>query len=405
MTPPDKTTAAIGARIAPVSLALILGYVVALCVMAATANGVVDAAGRPLGTDFSSFWSAGRLAASGAPEAVYDYARLHATQREAFGPAAPFYPFPYPPLFLVAAAALALLPYLPSLVLWQASTFALYLFALAKIVDARVPLVLLAGAAFPAVFVNLIHGQTGFLSAGLFSLGLLILDRRPALAGTLLGLIAFKPQFGLLLPFVLVATGRWRAAGAATATVAATAAGSWLLLGGEAWSAFLSGASVTRTVALEAGAAGWHKIMSAFAAARGFGAPSGVAYAVQACLSVMVAVLTVRTWRSDASHGSKAAALLAGSLLATPYALDYDMALLAPAIAFLVRDALRSGWRRGEAAILAFAFLAPLFARPVAEATSIPVGLLAIAGVFAVAVARGLSLPAPARTHAYAPGH
>ena len=57
--------------------------------------------------------------------------------------------------------------------------------------------------AFPAVFVNLGHGHNGFLTAALIGFALLWLDRRPVVAGILFGLLAYKPQFGLMIPLVL----------------------------------------------------------------------------------------------------------------------------------------------------------------------------------------------------------
>jgi hypothetical protein len=388
MTPIDRAPAAVASRLVPVSLALIVGYIVALVAMWLTSTNGLDAFGRPLGTDFSNVWAAGRLVLEGAPQAAYDVPLHAAEQAREFGTGAPFYGWHYPPMFLGLAAALATLPYLPALIVWQAATLPLYLAALFAILG-RSRHVLLAGLAFPAVFVNLTHGHNGFLTAGLFGLGLATLDRRPALAGALFGLLAYKPQFGLLLPLVLIGTGRWTATIAAAATALATAGASLLLFGPETWAGFFASAEFTRTIVLENGTTGWHKIMSAFAAARAVGAPVEFAYAVQAATTLAVAAVTLRLWRSEAPFGRKAAALLAGSLLVTPYALDYDLMLLAPAIAFLVRDALASGWRRGEVITLAAVGLSPLVARAIAEATLIPAGLLAVAALFSLAALSG----------------
>src|SRR6202023_3344335 len=76
-------------------------------------------------------------------------------------------------------------------------------------------------AAFPAIFVNLGHGQNGFLTAGLLGAALLSLPRRPLLSGILFGLLAYKPQFGLLIPIALLAGGQWRATISAGLTVVA----------------------------------------------------------------------------------------------------------------------------------------------------------------------------------------
>ena len=115
------------------------------------------------------------------------------------------------------------------------------------------PVWLLLAVAYPAVFVNLGHGHNGFLTAALMGGALVHLDRRPWLAGILFGLLAYKPQFGLMIPLVLVVTGRWRTIAAAAATVLALAAATTLVFGVDVWTAFLEGTRFTRIVVLEAG--------------------------------------------------------------------------------------------------------------------------------------------------------
>ncbi len=121
-------------RIRLVSLALIAAFAVALAYMAATAHGRNDAMGRPLGTDFSNVYAAGTYVLDGEPAAPFDPARQYAREQQIFGTATPFYGWHYPPFFLGVAAALALLPYVPALILWQAATLLLYLLAIRAIV-------------------------------------------------------------------------------------------------------------------------------------------------------------------------------------------------------------------------------------------------------------------------------
>src|SRR5207237_2691224 len=97
---------------------------------------------------------------------------------------------------------------------------------------------LLLALAYPAVFVNLGHGHNGFLTAALIGFALVNLDTRPILAGILFGLLAYKPQFGLMIPLVLFATGRWRAVVAAGATVGLLALAATLAFGFDTWHAF-----------------------------------------------------------------------------------------------------------------------------------------------------------------------
>src|SRR5579863_9754443 len=77
----------------------------------ALARGGLDAEGKPLGTDFLSFWTAARLALSGQAGAPYDVAAHWAAQKAAFGEKVGYSAFFYPPIFLLIVAPLALLPY------------------------------------------------------------------------------------------------------------------------------------------------------------------------------------------------------------------------------------------------------------------------------------------------------
>jgi hypothetical protein len=236
---------------------------------------------------------------------------------------------------------------------------------------------LLLALAFPAVFVNLGHGHNGFLTAALIGLALVHLDRRPIIAGILFGLLAYKPQFGLMIPLVLAATGRWRTMLAAAVTVAALALAVTLAFGIESWRAFFHSAGFTRLV-LEEGGPGWHMIQSVFSAVRMWGGPVLLAYAVQGIVMLGIAVALVFLWRSPAAFALKAAALCIATLLATPYSLDYDMMLLAPAIAFLAVDGIERGFSPYHKTALAALWLVPLVARSVAQATLVPLGAIAM---------------------------
>ena len=110
------------------------------------------------------------------------------------------------------------------------------------------------------------------------------------------------------------------------------------------WDAFLASAHFTRTVVLESGQTGWHKIQSVFAVVRMWGGPVPLAYAVQAAVTVALAAALIWLWRSRADFALKAAALIIAAILATPYSLDYDLTALAPAIAFLAAHGLRCGF-------------------------------------------------------------
>ena len=328
---------------------------------------LIDPNGKPIGTDFMTIWTAGKLALADEPAAAYDYARHHAVQRQALGwgedQETPYYGWHYPPFFMPVAVVLAVLPYGAALAAWSAATLSLYLAAIRAIVPYRHWL--LFALAFPAVFVNLAHGQSGFLTAGLLGLGLLMLEKRPLLSGILFGLLAYKPQLGLLLPLVLLADRRFLTFIAAALTTLTASLLSYVMFGAETWRAFVASVTVTRTVVLEQGAAGWEKMQSAFAAMRMLGADIDTAYAVQAAVSMCVAVAVIWVWRRPVAMPLKGAALVTGTLLATPYVFDYDFTLLALPIAWLSVEGLRTRFLDWEKIALFCVWLLPIVSRAI----------------------------------------
>jgi alpha-1,2-mannosyltransferase len=378
------------------TVALLIGFASALIFLAVTAHGVSDYKGRPLGTDFSDVYAAGTLANDGHGERAFDPPQQFAREQALFGKNTQFYGWHYPPFFLLIAAPLARLPYLPALILWQMATFALYLAALRPLMRGIGDRTwLLAAIAFPAAFVNLTHGHNGFLTAALIASALAVLDSKPLIAGICFGLLAYKPQFGVMIPLVLAATGRWRSFAAAAATVAVLALAVTAIFGTAVWPAFLASTHFTREVVLEQGNTGFYKIQTVFAWARMWNAPVALAYGAQALATVGAGVGLVVLWRSAASMAAKGAALCIAMLLATPYALDYDMMTFAPAIALLAAEGLNRGFKPYERVLLAVLWFAPIVSREIAEYTYIPFGVPVMLLAFVFIVRAGLSRAAP----------
>ena len=374
----------------------IIGAVLVLAVagLVLTSHGGIDRWDRPLGTDFSGVWVAGQEVRAGHAAQPYDNAAHAAAQAAAFGPSDSFLPWPYPPFFLAVAGALAALPYLVALAVWQGGTLALYLTGVARCLAgtslARRDIVV-AALAFPAVAINLLHGQNGFLSAGLLALGALMVPRRPVAAGILLGLLAYKPQLALALPVALLAGRHWRAIAAAVATMATMAAATFWAYGLAPWQAFVANLGFVRHVILEMGGLESYKLQSAFAAGRLWNAPLPVAYAMQGAVALAVFVGLAWLWAGAHDHRLKVAGLAIASLLVTPYAMDYDMVLLGPALAALVAVHLETGFPPYAKTALAIGWVMPLVARTAAKALAVPVGLVVTLALFAVVVASAWS--------------
>jgi hypothetical protein len=359
---------------------LLAAFLIAGVGLVATSHRGEDAYGHPLGADFTEIWAAGRAVNADDPARPYDIVAYKRDQERLFGPSEGFYIWPYPPFFLAVAALLALFPYGAAFALWQATTLAAYLAVVfAALRRTRLPRgpALLGALAFPAVFVNLMQGQNGFLTAALLGGGLLLLSRRPLLAGVCFALLCYKPHLGLLVLPALVAGGYWRALGAGTAAFAAMVLVSLSAFGMAPWRGFFEHLGFSRAM-LEVGAAGFGKFVSPFAAARLLDGSVAFAYAVQALVTLGLLAAIIFVWRSSADFRLKAAALIAANLAATPYVFDYDMAVLGPALAFALSYGLSNGFRPYEKTGLALVWIAPLVTRPVATALFLPVGTLAI---------------------------
>jgi hypothetical protein len=374
------------------------GYVVDL--LRQTQDGLTDGIHRPFGDDFVNYWSGSFLALHGRAAEVYDFAAFHAFERSITGPSLDFYHYSYPPVLLLLTLPLALIPYVPALGVWLiASWYGLYRALKLTGGDG----VLLLSLAAPAVFVNAVGGQNGAFTAALLGGGLLLLDRRPVVAGILFGLMVYKPQLGLMLPFALIAGRRWLTVGVTAATAIALVAASLMAFGAQPWLEYVRNLSVLRVAILEDGSGVWHLMVSVFVFARRLGAGLGLAYALQAASAMAAAFFVARSWLRDDPAHLRNAMMIVGACLATPYLLDYDLVMGVFVVLWLRQEEARSQvpllWIRGAMALI---LLIPMLASSLGKATGLAFGPLFIVPVFALLIycagehRRGNSGPLPA---------
>ena len=359
-----------------------------LLYIVATSRDGVDRNGFLLGTDFLSFWTAGRMLQ--AQSNVYDVAAHTFAQRAYFDDGDAYTAFFYPPTFLPFCYPLGFLPYFPALLTWLSATAAVYL-ATARLwlreAGVSRPLLLLA-AAFPPVLIAMTHGQTSFLVAALLGLGAYGVRRWPVMAGACFGLATIKPQFGLLVPLVLLLTAEWRVIISAGATAVLLALAATIAFGPEIWPQWLA-VSGAAEAAMNDGAMGFAKMQSVFAASRLLGAPLGVAYTLQiAAALAVVGSIGWAAWRRRFTP-ALASAMLAGALLVTPFVLDYDLVLLAFPLIWLVSG----GFRPWEKLIAALTFAAAAVARSLALYAGAPIMPIVLAAFFVVLVRRAAEVP------------
>ena len=342
---------------------------------------IYDPNGLGIPTDFVNVWAAGRLVLDGHPALAYDWDIQKQVEVALLGQTfIGHFAWHYPPPFLFVAALLAQLPYPVAFVGWVSASLVPYLAVMRAIVGR--PFGWLLAAAFPVVLTNTLVGQNGFLTASLIGGVLYLIPLRPVLAGICLGLLSYKPQYGLLFPLVLIAASQWTVFLTAGIVATAMVLVSWLAFGSDAWQALFHWMPMFSQAFLTEGRAPWGKMQSIFALVRYAGGSEQLAWIFQWIMSGTVAVLLALMWRSRISYPLKAAALAAGALLITPYLFLYDLMVLAIAVAFLVRIGLNQGFQRLELPALglvgALLMFYPLVGAPTGfAATLIVAGLIA----------------------------
>ena len=347
-----------GRRVRGYALLIGLASLALLAVAWAQAQG-------PQGSDFLAFWGGGRAVLFGFPEFAYDLAWQERTQTSAGFDG--WYAFVNPPPFLFLAAPFAALPYPAAWIAWVVLTYAAWAWVSVRALPRLWPLVLV----FPGALIAAGHAQNGFVTGALLVGGVALLDRRPLMAGALLGALIVKPHLALLVPFWLAAGGRWRAFAAAAASAAGLLLLSWLAFGTNTMIGYVNSWQASAAIMRAADADFLLRMATPYAQVRLFAGETAalVVSGVIALAMLALVVLSGRRFGGDAMAGG--ALMLAATALASPYLFNYDLPFLVLPILWLVREGLRDGFRQWEKLLLVALWFAPYATR----AAALPLGL------------------------------
>lgn len=330
----------------------LVAYALGLVARLFTHSWLFQADGKPSCIDFSHYWVSGTLAGSGDPALVYNFSSFSAARAHLGGADACLVPvlnqFFYPPTYLFFTYPLGLMPYVAAFAAWTVVTLLLYLVAIYLIVPRPIA-ILVALSPFP-VFFNFWLGQNGFLIAGLMGLSLVLMQRRPRLSGILLGLLTFKPQIGILFPFALLVSRKWRVVISAMATGVVLIVTSLVVFGYQGWPSFIH-ALVDRGPSLGV------RLESVYGFLWLAGVSPPIAWAIQLAVAGAVGAVVCWVWARPLPHSLKAAALCSAAAMATPYVHGHDLCILAIAAAFLVKDGLARGFLPADRLILLFSWI------------------------------------------------
>jgi hypothetical protein len=285
---------------------------------------------QPLWIDFLTMWTGGRLAVD-SPGTLYDFAADDRAQAWLLGAAAHDRPFPYPPSTLLLFGPLGRLSFWVAGGIWATITLAAFVTVVTPILPPRrralgIALTLLSPAAIWAA----ISGQCVFLLGALAIGAMARLERRPILAGCLLGMAAaLKPSVLLMAPVALAAGGHGRALLGAALGALFLIAGSVGFYGLQPWLDWISVAPSYLSHMIHD-----PKFYSSIIGPTGLAAQLGLAgwaSALWRIAFIMIGlVMTALVFRRSRDFGLRLTALFGGSLLVSPYAMNYESVLLAP---------------------------------------------------------------------------
>lgn len=277
------------------------------------------------GADWAPLWVAGELAWTN-PVAAYDFDLVSSLQRPLVG-ATSVRPFVYPPSALLLFTPLALLPFTASFLLVMLGSLALLARA-AQPLGTRLSLLLVA----PPVVLAAIAGQPTLLVAALILFGLSQLDRNQWWAGLLFGVAAMiKPPLVLLAPIALAGGGYWRALAASGTSAVIIAATSLAIFGLDAWLAWLAAVPQFKTLVTDF-APLLRNAVTPYAMAVRIGLVPEI---VTVCAALVAIPVVWMSFARTSDTAVRLVALVGGALLVSPYAMNYELAALAPAVAAL----------------------------------------------------------------------
>ncbi len=339
-------------------------------------SNFVSPKGYDIVSDLTVFWSASNLALNGHASDAYIVSKLrefvlmfYPDVKETFG-------WFYPPSFYLLILPLGLLPYVPAYFAFILPTLAFYTLVVLRIVkntEARWVL-----ASFSGLWINLLRGQNGFLTAAIGGLALLRLEKHPLFSGVVLGLLSIKPHLALMFPVALIAIGAWRTLITAFFSALAILIAGMAILGVDTFPAWIHSLNVARQFTENNGPSYWIHMPTIFAFCRLFGASIAVSYTAHILVAVGATSAVWWVWHYCREYTLRAATLTTSTLLVSPYILEYDLTWLALSVAWMSSFSLQHGWKMGEREVMILVWALPLLCSVVAKATTIQLGPLGV---------------------------
>jgi hypothetical protein len=285
------------------------------------------------GADFIHLYTIGHLAFEGEYPRVRNVDQMHARQVELVPASATEYYLPvYPPQAALLFAPFTRLPYRAAVSVWFLALITGYA-AIVSITWRSVRDVLpdrrfvaAAAAAFPPFWFLVLAGQTAIIPLlGFFLAWLALRANRPFLAGLAFGLLSLKPQFAIVLSFVVVFTAQWRMLLGGLCSIALQMSAVIAILGVQALRSYFDTIMAMPHIErfLEPDPWRMHSLRTITNLVPG--TPGHVLWFL---ISAAVTAIVVWVWRSRAKLTTRLGMLVLGTVLVNPHLFLYDAIVL-----------------------------------------------------------------------------
>lgn len=344
-----------------------------VCLVDFATTGLFDRAGNIKFQDFLQFAISARLIANGRAGQLYDDQVLAREIRATVGRDTRVYlQYFYGPQVAIAFIPLSSLPFLAQAGTWATLSLAIY-FACVYLVWKRCPalqryraLVFVSALAYPPVFHFFVRGQlSSVVLACVASAYLAFGNQRDFLAGTALGFLAFKPQFVVAIPLVLLLARDWKAFAGMTISAAAQLSFTSIYFGRPVMQAYLTrllhSASSPASTELSFSPIQMHSLYSFWELLI---PSSSVVWVVYLLCVVAAIVIAAKVWSSSAPLSVRFSAMILAAVLVNPHIYIYDLLAVAPVFLMLTDWSLQNPGhpvRQRIFVLLYLAFLLPLF--------------------------------------------
>ncbi len=243
----------------------------------------------------------------------------------------------YPPHYVLFTYVFGLLPYAIAKFLFIGISLVLFIFSVYVWCQriARTRNILFYICATPLMLYVIIYGQNSIYTASLLFLGLHFLDKKPIISGLCLGLLTYKPQFVIIMPFALLLTRHYKVMFSLSICFAIQAITSIVIFGFQPWISFLKTTDIVFKL-LATNVLHVSLMISSFSTFINLGIPLALAKSLSLIFFMIISVIGLYVWYIRKGDQLAKAILVSAICLATPYMFHYDFFVYIIAILFYI---------------------------------------------------------------------